>query len=257
VNAVGNLAKEGQSATVRLPDGRTVRWRLSRNGVAILNMCAAPDPWADKQIDVVLHAIDSSDLGGLRTITLICELTAADPESPSWYQAAQASGRRVRGWYKDPAFTGELAEIVLHVPGILGALPRVLWRTPAATMLIAGALGHEIGHHVMRSAGLFKVEYDAEEERMADRYALDLRRRMSKRLRYRLGEWLIKEVASWLYIQGLSCWKHGEHDRAVLHWRNSLVLDPNHGSAKRWLWHALHGQADSAENKPESSVPGR
>jgi hypothetical protein len=116
---------------------------------------------------------------------------------------------------------------------ILTGLPRALWWTPAATILIARTLGHEVAHHVIRSTGT-KPDSDADEQRAADLYAIELRRRMATRFRYRLGEWLIKEIADDRYIWGLTCWKDGERERALKQWTMTLRLDPDHHSAEYW-----------------------
>jgi len=215
------------------------RWSALTNGIQICNRLPPGRPGLERHVARVLEWVDQPSLAGLKRIELVDQLPSGEMRVSPRYRAQIASGMGLRGWYADPTMTSEPAYIVLYIPHILSALPRWLWWTSAATILIARTLAHEVAHHIVRSSGV-KMSSEAEEESAANNYALDMRTRIRRLIKYRLGEWLIREVADDHWLWGLTCWKDGEHERAVRHFLQALRLVPDHQDANHWYWWATH-----------------
>lgn len=113
------------------------------------------------------------------------------------------------------------ARIVVIVPRVIREIPGWMMRTPAPTLLFARVLAHEVGHHLIEQRGyaLHPTEKPARrlseyEEEMVDRYAFEVLRRMKRRFRYKLGQWLIDELAGWRNAQGRAAWESGAYVEA-------------------------------------------
>ena len=121
-------------------------------------------------------------------------------------------------------------------------IPSLFKYTPVATLRMAFVLAHEVGHHLIHRRGyVFEPAerykplgfHDERQERVADRYALELWRRMSARPHYRAWMWLGHKISRWYYNLGVAAWERGEYRRAAYYWFCAYCGDPENLEADR------------------------
>jgi hypothetical protein len=134
---------------------------------------------------------------------------------------------------KSPAY------VALIVPKILRGVPGWLMWTPAATLLFAHSIAHEVGHHLVSKRGyaLHPSETPREthseyEEEMVNRYAFEVTRKMNARWRYRVGRWIINEIASWRNAQGRLAWDEKKYELAKDYFLQAFHLNPDDATSE-------------------------
>ena len=115
------------------------------------------------------------------------------------------------------------------------------------TLLIAKALAHEVGHHLVNTKGYiftpdekypdYKKHPDYEEE-MANRYAFDVLSSMKKKLQYKFGTLLMNYFADFYYGVAATKWQEKKYKVAADYWYKSFLLNSERQETVEWLWHS-------------------
>jgi hypothetical protein len=131
--------------------------------------------------------------------------------------------------------------VVMFMPKILAGLPRWFLWTPAPTLLFARVLAHEIGHHLVARRGYAfhpaerpRVGRREYEEEMVERYAFEVTRKMRRRWRYKLGQWLIKLLAEWRIGQARAAWEKKNYRKASDLFLQAFNFNPDYVEAGQW-----------------------
>ncbi len=189
-----------------------------------------------------LSYINQDDIEGIYCIRLLDQLPEPTDESEEWYSHARANGHEVCGWYT-PKEKGTPAYITLHIGDIYRAVPCAYWWTTVPTLLITRVLAHEVAHHLVAKRGYIfrrgeRLNHREYEEAAANRYAFSVIERMQERWVYRIGRWLIKDLADHHYIIGMLDWKEKKYSKAADRWYKAWCLNPNLDEAAHWYWRA-------------------
>jgi hypothetical protein len=190
--------------------------------------------WHIRQCLKWIHPLD---LNGLEFIQLLGRMPQSVKGSPAWHKNAEAEGYNILGMYikrdKDrPAY------IKLFIQDIYNVIPVWLHWTPVATLRLALALAHEVGHHLYARQGFIYSPEERNlskyEETIADRYAFAVLRKMKTRWHYRFGQWLMKRLADRQFALGILDWEARRYTAASQHWYSAWVLDPEREEASQW-----------------------
>jgi hypothetical protein len=210
--------------------------------ISIQNNCTKLPSGAIWHLRQSLKWIYPVDLDGVDAIQLFERLPDPDTKSPNWHKHARAEGYNVNGLYiRRDNYTS--AHIQLFINDIYSVIPSLLYWTSVPTLRIAKALAHEVGHHLLDHRGYIfspdeKIRYDKYEEEMAERYALDVVRKMRGRWWYQLGNWLTRKLAGHQFVLGTIDYEAKRYKEASEHWYRAWVLDPDREDASRWRHHA-------------------
>ena len=119
------------------------------------------------------------------------------------------------------------ARVNLYARDLYLGVPLLFKPTPVATLRIAFTLAHEVGHHLANERGYIfsKREkykrygaYDEYEEKMCDRFAFIVTRRMLGSRRYQFGAWLRRQLSYWYAGIGDARWKRQKYEQAAFYW---------------------------------------
>src|SRR5262244_3452618 len=122
-------------------------------------------------------------------------------------------------------------------------IPRLYRWTTVPTLSISYTLAHEVGHHLIATRGYVfqpheKFKDDANREDFCNRYAFHVTQKMMAHWYYRLGQWALKDLASWYYIFGCRDWNEKKYKKAAERFYTSFHLDRNREDALNWYWRA-------------------
>jgi hypothetical protein len=210
--------------------------------VQIINQCNKL-PWgAVWHVRRSLTWLRENDLSGLFCIRLLNELPQPTDQSDEEYKNAWAQGHDICGLYSAET-TETVSCITLNLGDIYRPISRAYWCTTVPILLVARTLAHEVAHHLVATKGYVFSEGESfkhreDEERAANRYALNVLARMQSRWYHTLGAWLIKDLGDHHYIQGMLDWRERNYAKAAAHFYKSCRLNPNHDEAAYWYWRA-------------------
>ena len=129
--------------------------------------------------------------------------------------------------------------IFLAIPEFYKWIPSWLWWSPAITLRICRTLAHEVGHHVslMRDDKLKNTEA-SQRELLANNYAAAVIEVMTKYWYYKMGRFLIKDIAGWYYAFGLAAAKYERYQRDARRYYAAWCLDPEIKEVAQYYWWA-------------------
>ena len=195
----------------------------------------------DWHLRKVLQWINPLDLAGIEYIRLLRGEDAGPNETG---QATYLRSPVCVGEYSNPNLklkNPKAPYITIYTRPFYYGIPWLFRYSPVATLRMAFVLAHEVGHHLIARKGyIFAANEtykpygmdDEREEGTANRYAVDLVRRMSARWYYRIGHWLSNKISDWYYNFGQAAWEKGEYDEAAYNWFSSHCANPeNHDAA--------------------------
>lgn len=219
----------------------------------IINQCSNA-PWgAAWHLQRSLRWIGHQDLEGLYCIRLLDELPEPTEQSDEEYKNAWAEGHDICGLYS-PQNEDTVSCITLNLAGIYRPISRAYWCTNVPTLLIARTLAHETAHHLVSTRGYVfrkgeRFKHREYEEVAANRYALNVIKKMQIRWYHRVGAWLIKDLGDHHYIQGMLDWREGKYLNAAARFYKTCRLNPDHDEAAYWYWRAKQ-LSSSGEEEP-------
>jgi hypothetical protein len=204
--------------------------RTSYGDLEIECVCSNP-PWGlFRQVKKCLNWINKDDLHGLGKIIL----TDEPINTPAITDEAVSR----RGYYMYP--TEDTSPVIfLTIPEFYKWIPSWLRWSPAITLRICDTLSHEVGHHVsfMRDNQIAYVEAD-QRELIANNYAAAVIEVMTRHWYYKMGRFLIKEIAGWYYAFGLAAANYDRYQRAARRFYAAWCLDPEMKEAAEYYWWA-------------------
>jgi hypothetical protein len=222
------------------------------DGVEVLNFCDGAPRSLERQVITVLRLMGAPDLAGLRRIMLEDRLPDPTREDADRYKEVLALGEPLYGWYAEATPT-EPTTIGVHIPDVLGGLPRFLWWTPCATILIARTVAHEMGDHLLSVAGTI-FDSEAAEDTEAHRHAVELLNAMAKRWRYRFAGRILRWLGGKQSAMAVSYWEKTDYRSALFHWGRATNLGTTRGDAGYWYDRArekcILAASTSARNQP-------
>ncbi len=208
--------------------GKIRRRRYS--GIEIECVCSNP-PWGlFRQVKTCLNWINKDDLRGLGKIILTDEAINAPTIADNTMSR--------RGYYAYPT-EGISPVIFLTIPEFYKWIPSWLWWSPAITLRICGTLAHEVGHHVsfMHDNQIENAEA-SQRESHANNYANSVIESMTRHWYYKMGRFLIKEIAGWYFAFGLAAANYDRYQRAARRFYAAWHLDPEMEKAAEYYWRA-------------------
>ena len=143
-----------------------------------------------------------------------------------------------RGYYAYPS-KGTPPVIFLTVPEFYKWVPSGLWWSPAITLRICDTLAHEVGHHVsfMHDNQIENAEA-SHRELLANDYADSVIELMTRHWYYKLGRFLLKDIADWYFAFGLAAANYGHYQRAAKRFYAAWHLVPEMEQAAEYYWRA-------------------
>lgn len=186
--------------------------------------------------------IHSPDLEGVSFIELVDKTPTPTDASPKDVKEAFNEGYDIFGVYHRQSNDGT-PYITLNMGDIYAGVPSICYWTTVPILIITYTLAHEVGHHVVAKRGYInkpseKHQHKQYEEAFANRYTFALLERMHRKWYYRVGEWIIKNLAEWQYNLGIHCWNRSKYEEAAKHWHTAFSLNPDHNEASFWYWRA-------------------
>jgi hypothetical protein len=203
--------------------------RTSYGDLEIECVCPNP-PWGlFRQVKTCLNWINKDDLQGVGKIILTDEPINAPTI------ADDAVSRR--GYYVYP--TEDTPPVIfLTIPEFYKWIPSWLWWSPAITLRICSTLSHEVGHHVSFDSNEIKNAEPSHRELIANNYAAAVIEVMTRHWYYKMGRFLIKEIAGWYYAFGLAAVNYDRYQRAARRFYAAWHLDPDMKEAAECYWWA-------------------
>ncbi len=221
----------------------------------IINECSKLPPLAIWHIKKSLQWIPPLDLVGIDHIRLVDEVTEINTGSPKKDKELHDEMSKPAGFYckgeNSPAF------IELIIKNLYYPIPFFANFSPLPTLRIAKILAHEVGHHLIRTRGyvfLHDEKYPAYEkkpefeEEMADRYALEIVRKMKKKLTYKIGTYLMDSLSDYHYGVAMAAWNDKDYKSSAAHWEKSLILNSERQESLEWYWHSRKKIEDSKKS---------
>jgi hypothetical protein len=217
--------------------------RASYGALAIECLCSNP-PWGlFRQVKTCLNWINKDDLQGLGKIILTDEIKTAETITND--EAAPVC----KGLYRHGAADSPPV-IFLAIPQFYGWIPSWLWWSPAITLRLCHTLAHEVGHHVSSDSNEIKNAEPAQRELIANNYAAAVIEAMTRRWYYKMGRYLIKEIAGWYFAFGLAAANYDRYPRAAKRFYAAWCLDPEMKEAAKYYWQVRRTyERDSEQSK--------
>jgi hypothetical protein len=208
----------------------------------IINQCANPPTGALWHLRKSLKWIDQSHLDGVYCIRLLDQLPRPTEQSDEEYKYARAEGHYICGIYSAKNWD-TVSCITLNLGDIYRPIPRAYFWTTVPTLLIIRTLAHEVAHHLVATRGyVFKrgenFKHKEYEEVAANRYAYDVLKKMQERWYYRLGRWMIKDLADHHHVMALFDWREKKYEKSAEHWYKAWWLNPELDEAAYWYLRA-------------------
>ena len=202
---------------------------MTYDGIEIECVCSNP-PWGVfGQVKTCLNWINKNDLRGLGKIILTDKMINAP--------AIDDDAVSRRGYYVYPEDTPPI--IFFAIPEFYKWIPSWLWWSPAITLRICNTLAHEVGHHASFLRGYDIVNTEASQhESLAQDYANSVIESMTRHWYYKLGRFIIKEIAGWYFAFGLAAATYDRYQRAARRFYAAWHLDPEMEQAAEYYWRA-------------------
>ena len=189
-----------------------------------------------------LRWINQAHMEGLSHLELVDSVPASLYESCELGRYALKMGLEAHSWYirrhqSRPAY------IEIDIGAIGRDFPKPYWLTPVPTLIITSALAHEVAHHLAATRGyIFRrgdnLTHSEYEEAAANRYSFSVIERMEKQRRYKIGRWLMNDLADWQHIAGILAFKDGCYDSAADRFHKAWSLNPDLEEAASGFWQA-------------------
>lgn len=183
-----------------------------------------------------LRWMEPADVAG---VELIC-LRDVDPRTAKLRQQSPDVWRYTVGGSYVRRREGRGVYIILYTRDLYLGVPLLLRFTPVATLGVAFALAHEIGHHLIAQRGYIYGAgerykpldaYDERAEKMCDRYAFNVKVRMVKRWYFRLANRLNRLLSDWYLARGEVCWGRRDYEQAAACWYRAFRFNCNSPAA--------------------------
>lgn len=183
-----------------------------------------------------LQWLDAVDVAGIDYICLEDEEPSdlAAQKKPAYLRGFTYNGRYVCGT------KGEATYINLYTRDLYMCIPLPMKFLPVATLRFAFTLAHEVGHHVIARRGYIYTPaetykpygiYDEKKERICDRYAHDVIRKMYKNWYYKLGPFFARRLSNFFFDYGAVSWESRSYREAAHYWFCAYRLNPNNDEA--------------------------
>jgi hypothetical protein len=197
-----------------------------------------------RHVERSLDWINPVDLKGISFIRLMDDLPQPTDRSPHWHKELKRRYLYLNGLYVGKYKT-EPAHINLYVRNLYRGIPSFLTTTSIPTLVIAGILAHEVGHHLIYTRGyvfqpteVFKHKEIVEE--ICDRYAVSIVKKMMVKSRYRFSQWLVRRLAGWHLAMGSFDEGRKQLGQAAEHFLTAFHLDNNREDALYLYRRATH-----------------
>ena len=197
-----------------------------------------------RHVERSLDSINPLDLKGISFIRLLDDFPKPTERSPDWHKDLKRRYVYLNGLYVGKYKT-DPAHINLYVRNLYRGIPPFLTTTSIPTLVIAGILAHEVGHHLIYTRGyvfqpteVFKHKEIVEE--FCDRYAFSIQKNMMAQWRYRLSRWLLRRLAGWHVALGSFDEARKERTKAAEHFLSAFHLDSNREDALYFYRRATH-----------------
>ena len=213
---------------VVLPDETPDLWRTRYGDIEIECRYSNP-PWGVfGKIRACLRQINKHHLQGLGKIILTDEIKYLTPDVDDAISS--------RGVYIYPT-NDTPPMIILAIPEFYKWVPRWMWLSPIITLRLGHTLLHEVGHHVaFMNDNRHQESKSDERELLANSYADAVMKSMAQRWYYKIGDFLIKELASWYFALGVAAANYDHNQRAITRFYAAWHLDPKHKYAADYYW---------------------
>ena len=185
-----------------------------------------------------LKWLNPLELTGIEAICLMEEESPENPNlkgKPFYLRGSACLGEYQKGQHR-------CGSIILYTRYLYLGIPAFFRLTPIATLRVAFALSHEIGHHLIARRGFiyeatekFKLKEfnEAYQERLVDRFACDMVRRMSRKWYYWVARGLSKKISGFYYVRGTVDWDRQDYESAAYHWFCAFYADLENDDAIR------------------------
>jgi len=216
--------------------------RTSYGGLEIECVCSNP-PWRlFRQVKTCLNWINKDDLQGLGKIILTDEVINAETITND---AASRRGFYEFGTENSPPV------IYLTIPEFYKFVPSWLRWSPLITLRICRTLAHEVGHHVsIMNDDQLKIAAASQAELLATNYAASVIELMTRGWYYKMGRFLIREIAEWYFIAGLVDAKYECYQRAAKRFYAAWHLAPEMENAATYYWGVRRAyEKEAGQNK--------
>lgn len=198
--------------------------------------------------------INPLDLKGISFIRLMDDLPKPTDRSPRWHKDLKKDYLHLLGLYWGK-HKNEPAHINLYVRNLYRGIPSLLATTSIPTLVIAGTLAHEVGHHLICTRGyifqpteVFKHKEIVEE--FCDRFAVSIVKNMMGKWRYRMSRWLIRRLAGWHLAMGSFDEGRKKQMQAAEHFLTAFYLDNNREDALYLYRRAMFNAKQMAGTQP-------
>ena len=117
----------------------------------------------------------------------------------------------------------------------------------------------EVAHHLVATRGfVFKrgenLKHHEYQEVLANRYAFGVVKRMEQRWYYRLGRWILRDLAEHHHIWAILDRREKRYERSAFHWYRAWSLNPELDEAAYWYFRAKEMQSSTnAQDLPKVS----
>ena len=224
----------------------------------IINQSSRPLRGARWRLRRGLRWINPSHLEGLCCIRLLDELPEPSNRSDESYKDAWTQGHHIYGLYS--ASDGHTVScITLNIGDIYRLVPFAYRWTTVPTLLITHSLAHEVAHHLAATRGYVlkrgenrrHCEY---EEVAANRYAFHVVKEMEKRWYYRVGRWMINDLANHHHALAVLDWREKNYEKSAYHWYRAWCLKPELDEAAYWYLRAKQMRTPEGGQRPPGNT---
>jgi tetratricopeptide (TPR) repeat protein len=204
----------------------------------VLNDCDNPPIGVVRHVTHAMNWISTADLKDLYCIQLVDHMPEVRDDTPESVKRNLAAGRLCPGQYI-PRRGEYPAYITLFLDVTFRNFPSLYIFTPVPTLLLAAEIAHGVAYHVLATTGTKHNEVDEfneneQNEKFAKEYVSKVLNDMQSRRCYRLGKYLIRDLADRYYKFGIRDWRAKRYVKAAEHWRKASVLNPDHKEAAEW-----------------------
>lgn len=207
------------------------------DGMDITNDCRKPPPRLLWHVRRALSWINQDHLKGLGFIWLMDHI----PETTEDENAKRALAGELLLYGAYGPQKGRLPSYVLLLTQyVYLGIPAFYSVTPVPTLRIVKTLAHEVAHHLIATRGyVFQPGEDlSDQESLANRYAAGVLQDMMKRWHYKLGRWLINDLAETNYAFGAIEWQKQRYCAAADRWHKAWALNPELEDIADLYWQA-------------------
>ena len=207
-----------------------------------------------KHLQRSLSIFSGNEMEGIECIWLLDEACGEHADR------IMAEGTRVYGAYHSK---GEYrpCEIVLFVRDIYCGVMPFFYLTSVPVLQITQTLAHEVAHHLVATRGyIFELGEDtSDQESLAERYARSILDKMRKSWRYKIAQWMLKQLADIHYSSGVVHSSKQRYCEAAKCWYEAWHLNPKLENVDEWYWLAkeeCEKQGNSGDASQQQVQPG-